>query len=165
MQGEFEKLDSLLKETAQNSFDVLDYCLQNKISAPKLLTVANEYVLKNQLKNLFSGKFEGYEIYKYTQKIMELKDSYGFSVDISDQKISIEKFLLTVLKKYFEHPDSKAFLAEFIYTFKAILLLPININLWRIRNQWYYFLSDTHKIKNTPLFKMFEEINELLNID
>lgn len=140
LQSTYEGIEISYRQIYENNYNIMNFFQYLQIPLPKPLFVAAEYIINRDLWRIFEEKEVDME--KLESLIKETK---RWSIEI-DKAIGFvtSKWVNSLMERLSQQPEDIALLEGIEKALKLLMLLPIELDLWKTQNMYFSMGRDLY---------------------
>ncbi len=131
--------ESVYREVYENNAPLMHFLVDLMVPMPKALKTAAEFVINNNLRQLF--EMDVLDLERTQGLLAEAKKSH-ITLDSTGLGFTLQKTLERLMGYLSENPSDIHLLRDVVSASQLLTSLPFEVNLWKIQNDFYLMMRD-----------------------
>jgi hypothetical protein len=133
--------EALYRKIYENNVPLMRFLKESGVPSPKILYVAGELVLNENLRRAFESE----EISpKIINNFLEESRLQGISLDVNTLEYILRKNLERIAERFKSSPTDLTLLKKLKVAIGLLPSLPFEVNLWKVQNLYYEILQKAY---------------------
>lgn len=141
LQSTYEGIETCYRQIYENNSSVMSFFHSLGIPLPKPLSVAAEYIINRDLKKLFEK--EDIDMEKLELLVSAVK-RWSVKIDADIIGFVIEAWINALMERLSQRPEDIALFEKTENTLKLLMLLPVELDLWKAQNMYFIMGKTIH---------------------